>query len=189
MSAAPRRAQRPRDPQARRDALAAAVIDSIAEVGLGRTTHRSVANRAALPLGATTYYFPTLDDLIEAGLRQALDDLDRELGQWKERLCAAAGAADLAGELALLAAQHAADPRRVRVEYELYAAAMRDPRLRPLARRRLDGVRELLEPRLGGSIAEAVAALLDGVVLRAATTGEPVDQAALAAAVRRVATE
>ncbi|MEV6971583.1 TetR family transcriptional regulator [Hamadaea sp. NPDC051192] len=182
MSTAPRRAQRPRDPQARRDALAAAVIDSIAEVGLGRTTHRSVANRAALPLGATTYYFPTLDDLIEAGLRQALDDLDRELGQWAQAL---RDAGDPAAALARLAADYVADRRQARLEYELYAAAMRDERLRPLARRWLSGLRGVLEAVFGRS-AYAVGAVLDGTVLQALTAGEPLDETALADAVRRL---
>ena len=81
-----RRAQRPRDPQARREALAAAVIETIAEVGMGRTTHRAVAARAGLPLGATTYYFPTLDDLIVAGLRQAAEAVDADLRSWSARL-------------------------------------------------------------------------------------------------------
>jgi len=177
------RTQRPRDPQARRDALAAAVIESIAEVGIGRTTHRSVATRAGLPLGATTYYFQTLDDLVEAGLRRATESLETQLRAWEHQL---RDSAHLAQDLATLAAQRAAEPRQARLEYDLYAAAMRDPRLRPLARRWLDGVRGLLEPRLGGPPAYAVAALLDGAVLRAATTGEPVDRTALADALQRL---
>jgi len=67
--------RRARDPQARRDALAAATIEIVAEMGIGRTTHRAVAARAGLPLGATTYYFPTLDALITAALQKAADDL------------------------------------------------------------------------------------------------------------------
>ncbi|WP_290864339.1 TetR family transcriptional regulator [Hamadaea sp.] len=174
--------QRPRDPQARRDALTAAVIESIADVGIGRTTHRSVATRAGLPLGATTYYFPTLDDLVEAGLRRAAEIFDRDLTSWAERLAAAA---DPATELAAIAAEYAADAVPARLAYELSAAAMRDERLRPLAHRRLGGLREVLEAAFG-RCAYAVGAVLDGAVLQALTTGVPVDREALASVVRRL---
>lgn len=93
-----RRPQRARDPEARRAALAAATMEVIAEAGVGRTTHRAVAAKAGLPLGATTYYFPTLDDLIAAGLRHAVDHLQTDLDEWAERLRSAADpAAALAG--------------------------------------------------------------------------------------------
>jgi DNA-binding transcriptional regulator YbjK len=177
-----KRTQRPRDPQARRDALAAAVVDSIAEVGIGRTTHRSVAMRADLPLGATTYYFPTLGDLIEAGLSQATDALEPQLHVWEQRL---RDAADPAEELARLVAEQVGDRRRAQLAYELYAAAMREVRLRSLARRRLDGLRAVLATRFG-PYEYAVGAFVDGMVLRALTSGEPLDQVALADGVRRL---
>ena len=179
-----RRAQRPRDPQARREALAAAVIETIAEVGIDRTTHRAVAARAGLPLGATTYYFPTLDDLIAAGLRQAAGAVESDLRSWSARLDE--GTADVAQTLADLVRSYLGDRRRARIEYELYVAAARDPALRPLAESWLHGLHGLLQPHVGAAAASDVGAFLDGVVLQALVTGGEPDTVALAATIRRL---
>src|SRR4051812_49883257 len=98
-------------------------MEVIAEAGVGRTTHRAVAARAGLPLGATTYYFPTLDDLIAAGLQHASDAMRADLDEWAARL---AVAPDLPAELTTLTQEYLADRQQVRIEYELCVAAARD---------------------------------------------------------------
>ncbi|MEU8814857.1 TetR family transcriptional regulator [Actinoplanes sp. NPDC048796] len=179
-----RRTQRARDPEARRRTLATAALEVIAEVGIGRTTHRAVAARAGLPLGSTTYYFPTLDDLIAAGLQKAAADLQRDLDLWGARL---RGAEDLPNALAELIADYLADRQRAQIECELYVAAGRDAALRPLALAWLNGLREILEPHLGGAAASDLIALVDGVMLQALITGRDVDTRALSATIRRLA--
>jgi DNA-binding transcriptional regulator YbjK len=173
--------RRPRDPAARRAALATAVIEVVAEVGIGRTTHRAVAARAGLPLGATTYYFPTLDDLIAAGLRQATDTLRADLERQAERL---RSTRDLPAALTDLARGYLADRGQTQIEYELFVAAARDPALRPLAQVWLDGMGEILAPRLGAAAARMVVALLDGALLHALVTDTDLDATALTAALR-----
>ncbi|GAA4687065.1 TetR/AcrR family transcriptional regulator [Phytohabitans rumicis] len=177
------RTQRRRDPEARKEALATAALEVIAEAGIGRTTHRAVAARADLPLGATTYYFPTLDDLIAAGLRRATEAVRADLRVWAERL---ATAPDLPAALARMSAAYLADRRRAQIEYELYVAAARDPVLRPLAREWLRGLRDVLEPHVGAAAARDVCALLDGAMLQALVTGGDLDEKALAEAIRRL---
>ena len=179
-----RRSPRPRAPRARRDALAAAVLDVVAEVGIGRTTHRAVAARAGLPLGATTYYFPTLDDLIAAGLRRASEALQADLRDWAAQVAAAD---DPVAALVRLVESYLADRNRARIEYELYLAAARDARLRPLAETWVRGLRELLEPHVGDVAARGIVALLDGVLIQALVTGADLDGPALATAIRRLA--
>ncbi|GAA3740592.1 TetR/AcrR family transcriptional regulator [Plantactinospora mayteni] len=178
-----RRPQRSRDPEGRRAALATAAIEVIAEVGIARTTHRAVAARAGLPLGATTYYFPSLDDLVAAGLAVATEALGAELRSWAERLDTAE---DLPGALIGLVEAYLTDRRRARLEYDLYLAAARDPALRPLAEGCLHGFRDLLEPRLGPEAARVVVALLDGAMLQALVTDTDLDGPALTAAIRRL---
>ncbi|GID73864.1 hypothetical protein Ade02nite_25050 [Paractinoplanes deccanensis] len=179
-----RRVQRARDPEARRRALAAAALEVIAEAGIGRTTHRAVAARAGLPLGATTYYFPTLDDLIAAGLRKAAADLHDDLELWAARL---RDTPDVPAALADLIAEYLADRRRAQIECELYVAAGRDAALRPLALAWVDGLRNLLTPHLGETAARDLIALIDGVMLQALITGAEVDAPALTATIRRLA--
>lgn len=52
--------------QQRRDALVRAAADIAATHGFGAVSHRAVARRAGVPLGSTTYYFSSLDDLLGA---------------------------------------------------------------------------------------------------------------------------
>lgn len=155
----------------------------IAEVGIGRTTHRAVAARADLPLGATTYYFPTLDDLITAGLQQATERVRADLRAWADRL---RDADDLASSLVGLVEEYLADRRRAQIECELYVAAARDETLRPLATAWLRGLRELLAPHVGAEAAQTVSALVDGALLQSLVSGETLDSRALTSAIRRL---
>jgi DNA-binding transcriptional regulator YbjK len=152
-------------------------------VGIGRTTHRAVAGRAGLPLGATTYYFPTLDALIGAGLERATADLRADLEAWDERL---REAPELAPALVTLVEECMADRRRTQTEYELYVATARDAALRPLAMAWLDGLDALLVPRVGEEAARDVSALIDGVMIQSLVTGKAIDGPGLTRAIRRL---
>ncbi|MEV6343566.1 TetR family transcriptional regulator [Actinoplanes sp. NPDC051851] len=158
-------------------------MEVIAEAGVGRTTHRAVAARAGLPLGATTYYFPTLDDLIAAGLRHAVEMLHDDLAVWEERLRAAP---DMAATLTELVREYLTDRRQVRLEYELCLAAARDPALGPLAETWMDGLPALLTPTVSPDAARDICALIDGIILKALVTGGELDAPGLTAAIRRL---
>jgi len=159
-------------------------MEVVAEAGIGRTTHRAVAARAGLPLGATTYYFPTLDDLIAAGLQRATDDQEEDLRRWAVRLNEAA---DLPATLVALVREYLRDQRRAQIEYELYVAAARNPALRPFAAAWLDGLHALLAPRVGPAAAGTISALLDGAMLQTLVMGTPLDTVTLTEAIRRLA--
>ncbi|ALE75262.1 TetR family transcriptional regulator [Pseudonocardia sp. EC080610-09] len=58
----------------RRAQLVSAASELLAEGGFDAIRHRAVAERAGVPLAATTYYFSSLEDLVGA----ALDRLGRE---------------------------------------------------------------------------------------------------------------
>ncbi|MEU4159730.1 TetR family transcriptional regulator [Actinoplanes sp. NPDC026670] len=178
-----RRPQRARDPEARKAALAAAAMEVVAENGVGRTTHRAVAARAGLPLGATTYYYPTLDDLIAAGLRHALDTLKTELQAWDERL---REAPDMPEALTQLVQEYLADRRQVRIEYELFVTAARSEALRPLAEAWLNDIPETLIATVGISTARDICALLDGFILQALVSDTELDAERLTAAIRKL---
>ncbi|MGI5241386.1 TetR/AcrR family transcriptional regulator [Dactylosporangium sp. CA-139066] len=183
------------DPEGRKRALAQAVVEVVAEVGVGRATHRMVAARAGVPLGATTYYFPTLNDLIAAGLALVSETVAAELEAWRAAVHPPTGTAEtaignvdeLAARLSRLVAEYVADQPKALLEYELYLAAARSPALRPLARAWLDGVHALLAPVVGDAPARSISALVDGAMLQAVVTGEPIDGRGLAIAIRNLA--
>lgn len=159
---------RPRDPDGRRIALARAAAEVVAEVGIGRATHRAIAARAGVPLGATTYYFPTLDDLLVAGMRCVAEDYQLELTRWADII---ASHEYLPDALTQCVRSYLSQESRVLVEYELYLAAARNSALRPLANVWLAGLRDLLVPHLGAQRAEVVSALIDGMILQSLVTG------------------
>lgn len=181
-----------RDPEGRRRAILRAAVETIAEVGVGQVTHRRIAARAKVPLGSTTYYFPTLDDLVSAALREATEAARDLLESWADELLASD---ELAATFAGLCRRYLADRERALLEYEVCLAAARTPGLRPVAGLWIDGLRGICARFAGGpERGFALAALVDGALLQALVTGDEFDAAGLRAGIealvsRRTAAE
>ena len=132
----------------RRYALVTAAAELLCEGGFEAVRHRAVADRAGLPLASTTYYFASLEELVE----QAVEYLGAaESAQLRERVQAlprrrrgAEAAADLLIDLL------AADSTREHTisRYERYIACARNPALRGveqrMLRQRVDAVVEAM---------------------------------------------
>jgi TetR/AcrR family transcriptional regulator, regulator of biofilm formation and stress response len=119
-----------------RSTILAATMAIIGEQGLEAVTHRSVASRAGVSLGAISHHFPTRDDLLRSTLRHAAEvevahlerlalTLQSQAFERREWVHAMAGA--LGGGLKR-------DPIRHLAQYELLLACARDPELRELSR-------------------------------------------------------
>ena len=66
----------------RRYALIRAAADLLCEGGFEAVTHRAVAERAGLPLASTTYYFASLDEVVEAAVDLlGTADAEAEIGR------------------------------------------------------------------------------------------------------------
>jgi DNA-binding transcriptional regulator YbjK len=117
----------------RRHELVAAAAALLTEGGFEAVRHRAVAERAGLPLASTTYYFDSLDDLVEAAVEH---NGRAELDAGRERL-----ARLLAGEpmdvieFALDLLVKDSDSQAVMLRYERLVGTGRRPYLRPLMRR------------------------------------------------------
>ena len=177
--------RRPRDPAGRRQIIIDAATRVIAEAGLAGLTHRRVAEMAGVPVGSTTYYFKDLDELREAALEDAARGFTEGLDQWAEEL---SDTTDVPGTLARLTAECVLDQDRYRAVNELYTAASHRPELRPLARLWFDGLVAVLEPRAGRAAAQAAAIFIDGALLHALITDEPLSTAALSEALAQLLT-
>ena len=158
----------------RRYALIRAAADLLCEGGFDAVRHRAVADRAGLPLASTTYYFASLDDLIET----AVDYLaTTEVAELRERVSAlprrrrgAEAAADLLVDLL------AGAPSREQLisRYERYIACARHPELRGAERRllrhRIEAVGEAMARSGRQARSDMMTALLysvDGAVVSA----------------------
>jgi len=143
-------------------------------------THRRIAALAGVPLGSTTYYFPTLGDLVVAALREATEYARAGLEAWAEELTVSR---DLPGTFVDLARRYLADREQALLEYEVCLAAARAPELRPAAQLWIDGLRGICARFAGPERGFALAALLDGYLLQAFVTDEPLDVNGLRAGV------
>ena len=87
----------------RRYALVCAAADLLCEGGFQAVSHRTVADRAGLPLASTTYYFSSLEELIETAVeylgRGEVAALRARLQELPRRRRGAEAAADLLVDL------------------------------------------------------------------------------------------
>jgi DNA-binding transcriptional regulator YbjK len=170
----------------RRDALLRATIELLGETGAKSVTHRAVAERAGLPLASTTYYFESVNQLIEEALKLHVAERVAELSGMAAMALGDAGASaqDIAERLAEVLA---AAPTPILVaQYQMYLEAGRNPALQPAVAEALAafeglaaGVLATLGAREPELTAEAFVALLDGFALhRLARPRDPVREAA-----------
>ncbi|SDY97319.1 transcriptional regulator, TetR family [Saccharopolyspora shandongensis] len=154
---------RRKDP-ARRERIARAAITVVAERGVEKLTHRAVAAAAGVPLGSTTYYFATLDDLLASALRQAAEDDVEHLRQW-------AGLLERGGDLAVALTDlvlHYLGPARAQtaVEHELYIASLHKPALRGVSQEWDTALAELFASYTDPSTGRALSVLFCGLLLQ-----------------------
>ena len=171
------------DPE-RRQRIIDAAIRVVAAHGIGGLSHRAVAAEADVPLGSTTYHFAGRDDLLVAALRQLNEGWLAGLASWERSYDPGRS---LAAELTRLVEEYLTmGPARLRLEYELYLAALRHPPLRPLAAEFVDAVTATLGRHTPDQrTARALTGLIDGLLLQSVVTGRPLDRAELRAALER----
>jgi DNA-binding transcriptional regulator YbjK len=160
----------PQTAEGRREQILEATLRVIGRSGREAVTHRAVAEEAGVPLGSTTYYFDSRDDL----LRQALEHVSaHEVSRYAElgeELRSVKSGRELADRLISELVAAAEDRIAYIAEYELWLEAGRRPELREAAQswcdaeqRAVAGAMEGLgssDPRADASL---VVAALDGL--------------------------
>lgn len=112
----------------RRRSILEATLRVIARGGADAVTHREVAAEAGVPLGSTTYYFASRDDLLREAFRHHVADVFAFLtGVGDEH--PAASVDGLVEFLVEVARRELTDTGKLLVEYELILRAARDPAL------------------------------------------------------------
>lgn len=180
------------DPE-RRARIIDAAIRIVELKGIAALSHRSVAAEAGVPLGSTTYHFAGLDDLLVAALEQVCSGPRSAMKDWAEALAGSgsAGGRPLADVLTRLLEEYAdGDRGRIRLEYELYLAALRRPALQPVAAAWLDTMVDVIGRHTAQeATARVLVALIDGLLLQLLLTDRPFDRASVRAALARVTGE
>jgi len=183
----------------RRQLLLEAAGELLMEHGFAAVSHRAVAQHAELPLSATTYYFRSLDELLEGAVRQLADgwlaDAGAVVTDLPPQLVDPRAMAEALVRVAALgpAGETATDSRTLLSLYDRYLEAARHPRMRPVVAEYDDRIEALLADvlrRRAGSpdatageirrTARLVLAVIDGALLRALAEGHPVATATTA---------
>lgn len=156
--------------QGRREQILEAALRVIGRSGRESVTHRAVAEEAGVPLGSTTYYFDSRDDLLGQALEHVAANEVERYGRLGEELLDVKSGRELADRLISELVAAAEDRVAYIAEYELWLEAGRRPDLREAAQswcdaeqRSVAGALEALgssDPRADASI---VVAALDGL--------------------------
>lgn len=156
---------RRKDPD-RRERIARAAITVVAERGVEKLTHRAVAATAGVPLGSTTYYFRTLDDLLASALKQASDDDVAQLREWEAKLAGRTDI-DLAAEFTELVLHYLGPERtRTEVEHQLYIAALHRPALCQVSQEWDAALAQLFAQHTGPETGRVLSAVFCGLLLQ-----------------------
>jgi TetR/AcrR family transcriptional regulator, regulator of biofilm formation and stress response len=129
------RQKRPR-PRPRREHLLEVTIELVAREGIDAVTHRRVAELARVPLGSTTYYFASREEMLVEALktfgRQEVAALQARLAELPARRPSRKRYID--GLVDFLAPQLGDDHWRTVAQYTLLCEAARRPELEAVAR-------------------------------------------------------
>ncbi|WP_405771894.1 TetR family transcriptional regulator [Streptomyces sp. NBC_00080] len=156
---------------ARRAELLEAAIEVIAESGVKGATHRSIAARAGMPPSTTSYFFSSLDELIEEALRIVADRfttrVDALIREIAEADVGPEASIDRFVELMLSGPQ-----TDVAAQFEIYLECARRPQLQAPAHQIMAAVERGAEAALravgtplAAERAPMVVAMLDGFAL------------------------
>jgi AcrR family transcriptional regulator len=167
----------------RREQLIDSAITVLTNEGIGAATTRRITDEAGLALGAFHYAFRNKDDLLEAVLERLSSEVERVL---QRSILEPQQSLEAFGEAI---ARNVWDfveetPELQLAQYELTVHALRDDRLRPLARKQYERVHEALELVLEdhpevteGShhrdIAGYVISVMDGLILQRIVEDDP----------------
>ncbi|HST39861.1 MAG TPA: TetR family transcriptional regulator C-terminal domain-containing protein [Conexibacter sp.] len=191
----PRSASAQRRGEARRQLLLETTLELVGREGVDAVHHRRVAQLAGVPLGSTTYWFTSREDMLVQALAWFAE---HELELTRDRLGTLADARHHPRRLVdrfaeLMMRQLGPDRIRARAQYALLQEAAHRPELQPVVRSWTAGWHDLLEllftglgradPRLD---AQLFLALLDGLMLtQLAAPDDDFEQTVLRPALRR----
>jgi betaine-aldehyde dehydrogenase len=180
----------------RRSQLIAATIDTMAEVGFAATTLALIGQQAGISPGLVAHYFRDKDGLLEATLRSLAARLTRATAVNLAAATTPLGRIKAVIDSYLAVEQF--DRRTSTVWLAFWGEALHSPRLKRIEsayqRRMLSnlrhGLKPLVGPRAAVPLAISIAAMIDGLWLRATLSGgSEIDSIAARAMVERFVAE
>lgn len=151
-----------RDPQGRRRAIAQAAAELLLFEGPKSVTHRSVAKKAQVPLGSTTQYFSSINELKRAGY----DVISRGVERGYDELITQSEKAKNDSEaLTVCIYDYVTNIEEVRADMVLSAAAIKDEELRALLERNNERYEASLKQYMSDNQAKMISVFTNGLML------------------------
>lgn len=173
-----------RNDPGRRDRIVDACLEVIAGSGVAGTSHRKVAAQAAVPLGAMTYYFDGIDDLLRAAFTRFAttisDRFERRMASAPHRAAARDAVA------AIILEDVFGDARELVLSHELYTLAARDPTYRSITAEWMRRSRAALERHFDPETARLLDALIEGLTIHRALDSGARDPRDVRTAIARI---
>jgi DNA-binding transcriptional regulator YbjK len=158
----------------RKEAIARAGAAVLRQSGIGGLTHRAVADVARVPLGSTTYYYATLDDLLEAAVTYSIDRSINWLNEW----AFVNEGSDFVAAISKMLFDYLTERRAAATfDVEIYVLAARRPLLRKHATRWTAFFVEALTIYVDEPTARHAATMFNGLLLIGISGQQPVSLA------------
>lgn len=151
-----------RDPQGRRRAIAQAAAELLLFEGPKSVTHRSVAKKAQVPLGSTTQYFSSINELKRAGYHVISRGVERG---YDELIAQSEKAKNDSKALAACIYDYVTNIEEVRADIVLSAAAIKDEELRALLERNNERYEASLKQYMSDNQAKMISVFANGLML------------------------
>lgn len=179
----PKKRRAPRDPAGRKQAIVNAAADLISREGSSKITNRRVAEEAGVPLGSTTQYFKSIDELRREGLAEVARRIEREYDE--VFLVTEQGSRDAAA-LAEVINEYLSDRHRVHADAALYAAAIEDPEVEDITRSAFESFLRRCRPFMDEQRAKILCAFMEGAMINSCFMGVPYDRDTIRTAVNLI---
>jgi DNA-binding transcriptional regulator YbjK len=166
----------------RRERIIDAALALIVEVGVRGVTHRRVAKAADVSLSATTYYFDSLDDLLEQAF---LRSVERDVENLRAAIDGLGARDDPLEVLAEIIHQLAADRGAAIVASELGVAALRNERLARLTRAWSEAWAQALADHFDAETARLAVLLATSLIQASTLADAPISVGEIHALLRR----
>lgn len=168
----------------RRDRIIEACLEAVSRAGVAGTSHRKVAAQAGVPLGAMTYYFDGMEDL----LKEAFTRFATTISQRFEERMARATDRDAARRavVAIVLEDVFGDDRELVLSHELYTLAAREPGYRSITAAWMERSRAALERHFDPQTARMLDALIEGLTIHRALDSQARDRGEVETAVARI---
>lgn len=168
----------------RRERIIHAALGDIVENGVHRTSHRSIARRAEVPLGSLTYYFDDLASILEAAFTHLADTAS---ARYRDALDAALMPDEAIEAIVDLICGDAYFGEREFVAlFEFYSYGSFNDAVRHLRGVWTKASRDTLQQHFNAPTAQALDALVEGWTLHRAFEGGQVDRRIVVSAVHAV---